>query len=94
MRAPWLQSLHLAALLSGGVASWLVQALIFISGAAAIWMTQSDSAVLRQWAPVIGLAGQPFWLYTTIKAQQFGMTLLTLIYTAAWIKGVFALLAG
>lgn len=94
MRAPWLRELHVAALASGGVAGWLVQSVIFLSGGIAIWMTQSDSMLLRDWACVVGLAGQPFWLYSTFKAGQAGMLLLTLVYTAAWAKGVIALVGG
>lgn len=67
-----------------------VQIIIALSGAIAILLTQSNTETVRQWACVIGLIGQPFWFYATIKARQWGMLALTCFYTAAWLKGLFS----
>lgn len=63
------------------------QFIILLTGAVAIWLMQSSDAETRQWACLFGLVGQPFWIWSTFKAQQWGMCLLSWIYAAAWIKG-------
>lgn len=67
----------------------LVQGVIFLSGAFAIFLTQDPREEYRQWACIVGLVGQPFWIYATTMARQGGMFALTLIYTAAWMRGIF-----
>lgn len=37
----------------------------------------------------IGICAQPFWLYATLKAEQYGIVLLTFVYTAGWARGVW-----
>jgi hypothetical protein len=66
----------------------MVQAVILLSGALAIWLTQVGSLKASRVACLIGLAGQPFWLYATCNAGQWGMFLLSVFYTGAWLMGV------
>lgn len=49
----------------------------------------SDSLTAKRWAPVVGLAGQPFWLYSTGAAGQWGMFALCCAYTAIYARGAF-----
>jgi len=65
-----------------------IQIIIGITGGAAVWLSQSISLTNRRSACLFGLIGQPFWFYVTITGQQWGMFVLSLIYTAAWIKGL------
>lgn len=42
-------------------------------GLLALWMAMSDAALPRRWAPLVGLAGQPFWLAFAIEARSAGV---------------------
>lgn len=66
----------------------LDQAVIAISGGVAILFTQVKSEWCNKVAPVIGIVGQPFWLYATWENDQWGMLALSVFYTAAWIVGI------
>lgn len=39
---------------------------------------------------LIGLIGQPFWLYETHRKKQWGIFLLSVFYCAAWFRTVIA----
>lgn len=60
---------------------------IAMFGVAAIWLSQSKSLNAQRYACVLGLLGQPFWLYATWHAAQWGMFSLCFLYTAAWARG-------
>jgi carbohydrate-binding DOMON domain-containing protein len=42
------------------------QIAIMIFGASAIWFV-SRTEKWKRWGYILGLCGQPFWIYTTIK---------------------------
>ena len=67
----------------------MIQALIVISGALAVALTQSTLAERRRWAPIVGLIGQPFWLYMTFSWATWGMFLCSVLYTLIWLYGVW-----
>lgn len=64
----------------------ITQIIIGVTGVIAIYLTayKSDSknALI---GCLFGLAGQPFWLLTSIKNEQYGIAILSLLYTAIWI---------
>lgn len=64
------------------------QAIIAITGALSIWLTQDPRLSWQRWAPIAGLVGQPFWLVATWASAQWGMFALTLVFTAAWLRGL------
>lgn len=64
------------------------QLLIAIFGLTSITFAMGQNARLRKWAPVIGLAGQPFWFIATVPTQQWGMVALCVAYTAVYINGI------
>lgn len=43
----------------------------------------------ERWGVLLGLAGQPFWCWTTWQRRQWGMFALSLAYVAAWTRGVW-----
>ncbi|WOD12757.1 hypothetical protein RPW65_07920 [Pseudomonas sp. NyZ704] len=55
----------------------------------AIWLTQEKRIERRRWASIFGLASQPFWFYAAISTQQWGVFILSLLYTAVWAKGFY-----
>lgn len=63
---------------------------IAITGLVAVFLSQSRLEGLRKWAPIFGLAGQPFWALAAVKADQWGIQLLTVAYTLAWLKGFWS----
>lgn len=68
------------------------QIALAVFGFAAIALTQLprlDNYRIRRWAPVLGLASQPFWLIETWAAGQAGMFLLSVAYTATWAYGLW-----
>jgi len=66
----------------------LIQIMIVSTGAAAIWfMARLES--WRRWGFIIGLVGQPFWLYVTFTSKQWGMFTLSLWYTYTWCLGIY-----
>lgn len=64
------------------------QIMIALCGVSSIWMSQSPRFDTRKWAPIIGLLAQPFWLYATWKAAQYGIFLLSFVYAAGWARGI------
>ena len=65
------------------------QIIIAICGVSSVWLSQDTRPGLRRWACIFGIIAQPAWLYATIKAGQWGIVLLTFVYTAGWARGVW-----
>ena len=63
--------------------------IIAITGIVAIWLSQDERSHLKRYACLFGMAGQPFWFYTTFNAEQWGIFGLTFVYTLAWAKGIY-----
>lgn len=67
----------------------LEQAVIFITGIAAVWLSQDENSARRKYACLFALAGQPFWFYASYQASQWGVMVLSVFYTIAWAKGFY-----
>lgn len=67
----------------------LSQVLILCTGAVAVYLSQQDNEKLKKFACLFGTVGQPFWWYSTLQAEQYGMFLLTLLYTYSWCLGIY-----
>lgn len=65
------------------------QIVIAFTGMVAIYLTQQSRESLKKYAPVLGLIGQPFWYYTTLSNEQYGIFFLTLGYTYLWGMGFY-----
>lgn len=64
-----------------------LQTYIAVSGLAAIVMLQWGGARARRWAPAIGLAGQPAWLWFAAQTDAVGVGVVSLAYTFVWAAG-------
>ncbi len=64
----------------------LLQGWITASACGAIWLLARNDAA-RRWGFVVGLAGQPAWLYETFSSGQFGMLLVTGFFTWVYARG-------
>lgn len=67
----------------------IAQVGIALCGVTAIFLTQTKSRDLQRFACIFGLAGQPFWMWSAISADQWGILALTGLYAFAWGKGVW-----
>jgi hypothetical protein len=65
------------------------QVAIACTGTVSIFLTQSKSEQARKYACLVGIAGQPFWIYATYQAAQWGILALTFLYTLAWSRGIY-----
>ena len=65
------------------------QIVIALTGVLAAWINQDRRHKVRRWAGVLGLVGQPFWLYASGSAAQWGMFACSLGYTVAFVRGVY-----
>ena len=65
------------------------QIAIALTGAVAVFLSQDKRESWRRWACIFGICGQPFWIYATLHSEQYGMFVLTLLYTVAWVRGVW-----
>ena len=64
------------------------QIAIMIFGASAIWFV-SRKEDWKRWGYILGMCGQPFWIWTTIENAQWGIMIMTLFYTFSWGKGIW-----
>lgn len=65
------------------------QIVIALCGAASIWLANDPHVARRRWACIIGLVAQPFWMYATFIAGQWGIFALSFVYAAGWLRGVW-----
>ena len=66
----------------------LIQGIIFLTGCVALGMLSQNKPWMR-WGYIIGLIGQPFWLYTTIVSQQYGITAMAFVYAFLYGLGIY-----
>jgi hypothetical protein len=67
----------------------MIQILIALFGLTSIWLAMGHNPTGRKWAPVIGLAGQPFWLAFAIDSAAFGLLVLVAAYTVVYVHGIY-----
>lgn len=64
---------------------WFQQLGICVPSVIAIWLAMGRAP---KWAPIFGLASEPFWLWTAIEHSQWGIIALCVLYTASWARGI------
>jgi hypothetical protein len=64
------------------------QIAIVVFGLTAMHLVASGSRRLRFWGGVVGLCGQPFWVWTTIAHEQYLITGLCVLYAWGWIRTI------
>ena len=67
----------------------LIQVIIFTTEALAMYLTQQSNKDLQKYSPIIGLLGEPFWIYTSYISEQWGILGLSIIYTYIWLLGYY-----
>lgn len=64
------------------------QCWIIFFGISSIWLV-GRLEHWKRWGYILGLIGQPAWFYTTVKYEQWGIFILAIFYTYAWIQGIY-----
>ena len=64
------------------------QIAIAVTGLVAIWLTQQRREGWKRYACLFGIVGQPFWFYSSYQAEQWGIFVLAVFYTYAWMVGI------
>lgn len=67
----------------------LVQAGLAIFGVASLFMAMGHNEAARRWAPIVGLAGQPFWLAFATRTSAWGLMLTIAAFTAVYLHGLW-----
>jgi len=65
-----------------------VQFAIIIFSISAIWLLSSDAPYSR-WGFIIGLAGQPFWFYSSYKNKEWGVFIVSVFFTISYTRGIY-----
>ncbi len=63
---------------------------ILVFSCASIWFLARPKAGIRRIGYVLGLMGQPFWLYATITKAQWGMVAVSVWFTYCHCRGIYA----
>ena len=66
----------------------LAQIWIGVCGCSSVWLVARREH-WRRWGYIMGILGQPAWIYTTIHHEQWGIALLTAWYSYSWGLGVW-----
>lgn len=67
----------------------LFQIIIILSSTLALWLVNGENVKARRYGCLIGVIGQPFWLIETYQAAQWGMLIVSILYTAGWMRGIY-----
>ena len=66
----------------------MTQTLIALFGLTSLIFAMGNNRRLRKWAPVVGLAGQPFWAVFAVESGGWGLVLLVLAYTLVYLNAI------
>lgn len=66
----------------------ICQVAIMIFGCSSIWLISRKES-WRRWGFILGLLGQPFWIYTSYIHAQWGVFALSFWFTYCWGSGVY-----
>jgi hypothetical protein len=66
---------------------FLAQFGIVVFGCSAVWLVGRKDKKISRWGYVAGLLSEPFWLYTAVSNDQWGIVVLAVWYTYAWGSG-------
>ena len=65
----------------------IVQFIIAVLGALAIFLLASKSGRTRRWGYVAGLASEPFWFYASLTTSQWGVLALAFWWSYFYTVG-------
>lgn len=65
------------------------QIVVGLSGIGGIALLGAESNGLRRWGGLVGLVGQPFWLYAAGQSGQWGQFAVSVVATALYLKSAW-----
>jgi len=71
------------------LADVIMQVLIGVLGCLSIILVTSTEEKVRKWACISGLSAEPFWLWTSIENEQWGIMVLCSVYTVRWSQVLY-----
>ena len=69
----------------------ILQFFIFALGLPAIILIGRKGVLQQKIGYVCGLLSQPFWIVTAYQHRQWGILVLSCMYSFAWIEGIYRL---
>lgn len=67
----------------------MVQFLIAVLTIPALFLVAQRNPNKQRWGFLIGLIGQPFWLWSTFSSDAYGMFVVSVFCTWSWLVGVW-----
>lgn len=67
----------------------IVQLALAFFSLSALWMAMGKDAQSQRLAPLVGLAGQPFWVWYAFTAGAWGLLAISLAYSAVYARGAW-----
>lgn len=67
----------------------MIQLALAFFGLTALYMATGHNTRARRWAPLVGLAGQPFWIIFAVQAGAWGLLALSIAYSAVYVRGAW-----
>lgn len=67
----------------------MIQLALAFFGLTSLWMAMGHNKRARKRAPVVGLIGQPAWLWFAVSVEAWGLLALSLAYTLVYIRGIW-----
>jgi hypothetical protein len=67
----------------------LDQVVIFVAGAASVYLVNRPEPGVRRWGCICGLIAQPFWFYTSAVNGQWGVFAASFLYAYSWGQGLY-----
>ena len=65
-----------------------IQIPLFVFEACGMWMIARKED-WKKWGYVVGLCGEPFWIYTSLENKQYGILALAIFYLYVWCMGIY-----
>lgn len=69
--------------------AFISNTMIFVLSGLAVYINNYENTALRRWTYIVGICAQPFWFYTSITTHQYGLLLVTAIYTYCYAQGIY-----
>ena len=67
----------------------IAQLAILILSGSAIALIACRNPRMSRWGWIVGLAGQPFWIWETVRTGQWGMLLLSVWFGVHYARGAW-----
>lgn len=67
----------------------MTQFCMAVFGLTAMFFAMGNDPLLRFWAPIVGLAGQPFWAFFAWRTKAWGLAVLVAAYSGVYAWGIW-----